>query len=345
MPQHGRELPAADAPRATVAPQGSAREVVLAFLRLGLTSFGGPIAHLGYFREELVERRRWLDDRAYADLVALGRHLVSCLLLLILALPAAAQPARVVSLNLCTDQLALLLAAPGQLVSVTRLALDPGSSNLPEAAAAIPAHAGGAEEVFLLRPDLVLAGTFTDRQTIDMLRRLGLTVELFPPARSTAEIAAALRRMGALLGREPEAEAAVAAFEAELAALAARAAPLPRARAAYYYANDYTSGAGTLEDEILDRAGFDNAVAAAGLAGIRRLPLERFLLERPFLVRTVDIAGSAPALAHATLAHPALRAIAAGGSATLDQRWQVCGTPFVTRAIAALIDARLGQPQ
>jgi chromate transporter len=45
-------------------------EVFLAFLKLGLTSFGGPIAHLGYFRDELVTRRRWVDDRAYADLVA-----------------------------------------------------------------------------------------------------------------------------------------------------------------------------------------------------------------------------------------------------------------------------------
>ena len=54
---------------------GSAWEVFLVFLRLGLTSFGGPIAHLGYFREELVERRRWLSDAAYADLVALCQFL------------------------------------------------------------------------------------------------------------------------------------------------------------------------------------------------------------------------------------------------------------------------------
>ena len=46
-------------------------EVFLVFLRLGVTSFGGPVAHLGYFREAFVERRRWLTDRAYADLVAL----------------------------------------------------------------------------------------------------------------------------------------------------------------------------------------------------------------------------------------------------------------------------------
>src|SRR5262245_12519471 len=49
----------------------SALTVFQAFLKLGLTSFGGPIAHLGYFREEFVMRRQWLDDRAYADLVAL----------------------------------------------------------------------------------------------------------------------------------------------------------------------------------------------------------------------------------------------------------------------------------
>lgn len=49
----------------------SARSVFAVFLRLGLTSFGGPIAHLGYYRTEFVERRRWLSEAAYADLVAL----------------------------------------------------------------------------------------------------------------------------------------------------------------------------------------------------------------------------------------------------------------------------------
>ncbi|MDX2375691.1 chromate efflux transporter [Microbacterium sp. LRZ72] len=54
---------------------GSPGEVFRAFLRLGLTSFGGPIAHLGYFRDELVTRRRWLGDREYGDLVALAQFL------------------------------------------------------------------------------------------------------------------------------------------------------------------------------------------------------------------------------------------------------------------------------
>ncbi len=54
---------------------GSWFEVLTVFLRLGLTSFGGPVAHLGYFREEFVVRRRWLEDRSYADLVALCQFL------------------------------------------------------------------------------------------------------------------------------------------------------------------------------------------------------------------------------------------------------------------------------
>src|SRR6476619_1258900 len=62
------------APSVNAAP-GHWLEVLAVFLRLGLTSFGGPVAHLGYFRDEFVIRRRWLEDRSYADLVALCQFL------------------------------------------------------------------------------------------------------------------------------------------------------------------------------------------------------------------------------------------------------------------------------
>ena len=58
----------------TASPQSGWR-IFLVFLRLGLTSFGGPVAHFGYFREELVARRRWLDEGSYADLIALCQFL------------------------------------------------------------------------------------------------------------------------------------------------------------------------------------------------------------------------------------------------------------------------------
>ncbi len=67
MSEHAIDVP--------VPGKGRAAEVFIAFLRLGLSSFGGPIAHLGYFRQEFVARRRWLDEAAYADLVALCQFL------------------------------------------------------------------------------------------------------------------------------------------------------------------------------------------------------------------------------------------------------------------------------
>src|SRR6201984_3425134 len=59
------------------AEQGSALEVLSVFLKLGVSCFGGPIAHIGYFRDEFVTRRRWLHERAFVDLVALC-HFLRC---------------------------------------------------------------------------------------------------------------------------------------------------------------------------------------------------------------------------------------------------------------------------
>lgn len=66
-------MPQANTP--TTRPRGASFEVFLAFLKLGLTSFGGPVAHLGYFREELIKRRQWLSEQGYADLIALCQFL------------------------------------------------------------------------------------------------------------------------------------------------------------------------------------------------------------------------------------------------------------------------------
>src|SRR5436305_11857411 len=61
---------AAHSPRAALFP-----EVLVVFTRLGLTSFGGPVAHLGYFRQEIVIRRKWVDERTYGDLIGLCQFL------------------------------------------------------------------------------------------------------------------------------------------------------------------------------------------------------------------------------------------------------------------------------
>jgi iron complex transport system substrate-binding protein len=263
-------------------------------------------------------------------------------LLIALALPAhAGPPQRVVSMNLCTDQLAMLLAAPGQLISVSDWATRPSASNMAEEAAQLEVNGGSAEQIFLMQPDLVLAGTFTNRVTVDMLRRLGVRVETVRPARSLAAVSGTLREVGRLLGREEKAEALVTELEATLAAASSGAGDGPRMAAAYYYPNNYTAGADTLAAEVMERAGFDNAAADLGLVGAARIDLETLVMTRPFLIRTEPISGNRTGRSYETASHPALAALGADGrSAMVADRWQVCGTPFVVRAVAALAEAR-----
>ncbi len=259
------------------------------------------------------------------------------LAILLLAAPALAAPppARVVSMNLCTDQLAMLLARPGQLVAVSRVAADPVASALWREAAAYPAVPADAEAIDLLAPDLVLAGTWDSPATLALLRRLGLRVETFDVEASFDDIRAHVTRMGALLGTPDRAAALIAAMDAELAR---PLPPGPRPRAALYYANGYTSGAGTLADRILAAAGYANIAAERGRAGLVHLPLEVLVMSAPDLLVTGQDYPS-PALAQGILGHPAVRALAAGRAQVADNLW-VCGTPLAARAVAALRAAR-----
>lgn len=253
----------------------------------------------------------------------------------------AEPPARVVSMNLCTDQLALLLAAPSQLISVSDWSARERASMMTAEARKLPLNGGLAEEVFTFAPDLVLAGGFTNRASVDMLRRLGLRVEVLPPARSLSEVRELIAKVGALLGRKAEAVALLEEFDASLAAARADAAPLPPLSSAYYYPNSYTTGAGTLADDIMRAAGLDNAAAALGLRGAVKIPLEMLVMQRPFLIETRYISGGEHGRSYETLTHPALRSLRTQRQgAVVEERWQICGTPFVLQAIDALIAAR-----
>lgn len=248
---------------------------------------------------------------------------------------AADPPARVVSMNLCTDQLAMLLAGPDQITAISRIARDPVASAMWREAERYPVHSGQAEAIHRLQPDLVLAGTYDPPATLGLLRRLGHRVEVFPLETSFDDIRTNLRRMGRLLGADARAAELIAAMDATLAA-EARAGPRPRA--ALYYSNGYTSGADTLADDIVGAAGLANIAAEAGRRGLGRLPLEELVMAAPDLLITGQDYAS-PALAQGVLRHPAARALGAGRAEVADNLW-VCGTPLAARAVTALRDAR-----
>lgn len=250
-------------------------------------------------------------------------------------------PARVVSINLCTDQLAMLLAAPGQLVSVSRLATDPLSSSMAAEAAAYPQNRGSAEQVYLLHPDLVLAGEYTDFATIDLLRRLNVPVVQVPIINALDQVPDQLRLVGEALGRPARGEAAARAFERDLAALTLHNTPIP---GALYYPNGYTTGGGTVADDVLRHTGFANVALDAGVTGGGILPLERLVLAHPRLIVTSRPYPGA-SRAEDILRHPALAALGANARVIQanDADW-LCGTPHILRAVAQMRAARLGLP-
>jgi len=242
-------------------------------------------------------------------------------------------PQRVVSMNVCTDQLALLIAAPGQIVALSHFATDPEMSALAAAAAGFAQSRGDAEAIALLAPDLVLADVWSSPATLDMLARLGIRVEQFSPGVSAPDIRAKIERMGTVLGQPERAAQVLARFDASLAAIRR---PGPGLRAAIYGPGGFGYGTATLEGQILALAGFANVVAGPGLDWGGRLDPERLLLAAPDLV----IAGAAGASrAEELLAHPALRHLRVARGLR-DANW-VCAAPAMLDAAAEL--AQLGR--
>ncbi|MBY6090999.1 ABC transporter substrate-binding protein [Maritimibacter alkaliphilus] len=263
---------------------------------------------------------------------------------LCLGVPAAAQaqdaaPRRVVSINLCTDQLAMMLAAPGQLHSVSMLATDPRSSAMVEEAQAYDINHALAEEVWLMQPDLVLAGQYSSLAAVAMLRRLGVRVAQIAPANSLEEVRDHIAEVGTLLHREAKAEALTAQFDADLAALRAPAGDA-RPRAALYYANGYTTGDQTLAGQILAAAGFANVAAEAGFPYGGPMPLELLAMAEPDALIT-SRAYPGGSRSEEILEHPVVERLrdAVPGAIMSDADW-ICGTPKVLGAMKKLTDMR-----
>jgi len=253
------------------------------------------------------------------------------------ATPLPQHPQRIVSINLCTDELALRLARPGAVAAVSYLAARPETSNVAAMAAATPVNYGLVEDVVAFRPDLVLAGLYTTRNTVMLLRALGAPVLTFETPSSIDGVRQQIRDVGALLDGQERAEALVRAFDERLPKAPAQA---PRPRAVVVRASGFTSGPGSLLNDILTHAGIDNLAASGPLAGQAQPPLEAVIQARPDMLILTDEEGDAPALAGEALVHPALKALAKHARVvTLPARLWTCSGPGVAEAVARLAQA------
>lgn len=249
------------------------------------------------------------------------------------------RPMRIVSLNMCTDELVLRLADPSRIASVTWLSQDPRNANMAEAARHIPANHGLAEEVMGFRPDLVVAGAYTTRATVSLLGRVGVDVREFGVPRNLAEMKAQIGEMAKLLGEPARGEALVDGIEQRLQALAARRVERPL-RAIVLRPSGFTVGRGSLVDEILTRAGLVNIAAELGVESYGQIALETVVLGRAEVLILNETPDGPPSLAHEILHHPVIERLGDRLKlVALPSRLWTCAGPSVLDAIELLVRA------
>lgn len=247
------------------------------------------------------------------------------------------RPGRVVSLNLCADELVLRLADRDQIAAVTWLARDPRGSTVMAEAAGVPVTRGLSEEVTALQPDRVIAGAFTTRTIVGMLKRIGLPVlELGLPSDFDG-VRAQIRTVAAALGQQARGEAMIADLDARLAGIA----PAPRRlRALVMRPNAFTVAPGSLGDAIIRAAGLVNVAAEIGRDRNGQVPLEAAALADADLVVLDDGGEGAPSLADALLHHPILQRLRREGrTVSVPNRLWTCPGPQVAEVVARLAAA------
>lgn len=257
------------------------------------------------------------------------------------ATEAQAAPSRIVSINLCTDILALDLATPGTLKSVFRVAADAGDSPVVEKAKGLPLNNATAEEILSFKPDLVLAHAFSSPFTLSLLRRAKIPVVQVKDAESFADVRANVRVIAAALDVRDKGEAMIARFDAALAASARLMQP-HAPRAVIYQDLGGAAAANTILGAMLTHTGFENVVQASSSGGFVNLTIEDLINTRPDFVAVGIYRPLEPSLAHEVLSHPALKAyIAAHARSTdLPAKLWTCGSPYVAEIATRLAAAR-----
>lgn len=268
---------------------------------------------------------------------SVNRILLTLLLLTLLSTVSATQhPQRVISINLCTDQLLLMLGEPEQIASVSHLALEPNSSYMAAKAVGYPINHGKAEEILALKPDLIVAGLYTDRSLIALLKKLGYRVVQFPLSSNIEDIRSNIRRMAGLVGREVAGDRMIAAMDLRLERIK-RQHPAVRPRGAFYQPNGYTGGINTLQHSALELAGWENIGATEGVVGYGAIDLERLVLAKPVQLFTSSYAPGTQSRGQQLLHHPVLRRLTRGREPVeVAYRYWICGGPMIADAVEIL---------
>ncbi|QWG13684.1 ABC transporter substrate-binding protein [Bradyrhizobium sediminis] len=248
--------------------------------------------------------------------------------------PASAVGPRIVSMNVCTDQALLTLADPDQILGLSRFSRDAwvaGDVNR------YPTLSGGAEDVLVLKPDVVVASLFDKRSTRELLKANGLHLAELAVPRNLAEVKAQIRELGAIAGHPDRAAQQVARLDAALARARQAVADrhyrvLPLSR------RGWVAGSDSFVGSLLAETGLFNTARELGFASGGFASLEEIVKLKPDLLLVSQAGDVARDDGQAFLLHPALeRFYPTANRIVIPERLTECGGVMLAEALDVLV--------
>jgi iron complex transport system substrate-binding protein len=244
---------------------------------------------------------------------------------------------RIASMNLCTDQLLIPLANPEQILGLSRFSRDAWQSFAADDARRYPILSGSAEDVLVLKPDIVVASVFDKRSTRELLKANGLHLAEFAVPQNLAEAKTQIREMGEIAGHPDRAAAEIVRLDAALARARQAVADrhyrvLPLTRRGWVAGSDSFLGALLTETGLLSAAG-DLGFGTGGFAS-----LEVIVNLKPDFILVSQAGDYAGDDGEAFLLHPALeRFYPASKRIVIPERLTECGGVMLADALDVLV--------
>jgi iron complex transport system substrate-binding protein len=214
-----------------------------------------------------------------------------------------AAPTRIVSINPCLDQILIEVADPKQISALSYYSLDHRSSLITERAKYFPSTYGSAEEVMALKPDLVLASTYSSKSTLRTLKKLNANLALFALPNSIEISAQQVTRIAELVGH-PERGIALNQRINEALAKAKIQSLNPPISALVYQANGFVPGEKTLINQVMNHSGFTNQASAYGIKYWGIVHLEDLLHSPPKVLFTPTTQNEVGSWSSRIVTHP-----------------------------------------
>jgi iron complex transport system substrate-binding protein len=253
-----------------------------------------------------------------------------------LAPALAAGLPRIASMNVCTDQLLVPLADPQQIAGLSRFSRDGWQSSAGDSRR-FPILSGGAEDLLVLKPDIVVASLFDKRSTRELLRDNGLHLAEFPVPRNLDEVKDQIRAMGEIVRHPDRANAEIARLDATVAR-ARQAIADKRYRVLPVSRRGWVSGSDSFVGSVLTEAGLFNAAGDLGVASGGFASLEAIVNLKPDLILVSQAGDHAGDEGQAFLLHPALeRFYPPAKRIVIPERLTECGSMMLAEALEVLV--------